>query len=181
MRSHDRRSSSVSLWRTLRVDAERDGASSVPAALLRAFGTVRFQAVVLVRVAAAMQRVSPVAASMVKYLNSVLTGCDVAAAARIGPGLRLYHPTGVVIGPDVVIGANCTVQQHATLGYGGSGSPKVHDDVVIGPGAVVMGALTIGRGARVGANAVVTKDIAPYELWAGVPARFLRRMPAPGE
>jgi serine O-acetyltransferase len=164
----------MSIRALLRADARRDGSQHLATAAVRALGTVRFQAVVLVRVAAWLHQRIPGAASLIKYLNSVLTGCDIAAASRIGAGLRLYHPIGVVIGPDVVMGTNCSVQQNVTLGYGGFGSPTLEDDVFVGPGAVILGGITVGQGARVGANAVVTTDIPSYQLWAGVPARFIR-------
>ena len=72
----------------------------------------------------------------------------------------LYHPTGVVIGPGCRVGARATIMQGVTLGSdavagGGGGSPAVGDDVFVGPGAALFGAIEIGDRVRIGANSVV--------------------------
>jgi serine O-acetyltransferase len=108
------------------------------------------------------------------------SGADIHPLATIGPGLFLPHSSGVVIGPDVVIGARARVHQGVTLGdpvHVGAGewtAARVGDDVTIGANAVVLGALTIGDGAVIGANSVVTADVAPGTVVAGSPARVLR-------
>jgi serine acetyltransferase len=85
--------------------------------------------------------------------------------AEIGAGLLLPHPIGVIIGQGVVIGENCTVQQHVTLGgnYGrvidGREMPMVGHDVAISGGAVVAGPIVVGDHAIIGANVVVTRDV----------------------
>lgn len=113
----------------------------------------------------------------VKQINHALTGADIAWQARIGSGLVLYHPTGVVIGPDVVIGADCVIQQGVTLGGLGSDehpatsqSPIVGSAVRFGAGSRALGPIRIGDGAEIGANAVVVKDVPPNCLAVGVPA-----------
>jgi serine O-acetyltransferase len=94
--------------------------------------------------------------------------------------LFLPHSTGVVIGPDVVVGSRARIYQGVTLGepvhLGGGhwSAPRVGDDVVIGAHVVVLGAVTIGDGAVIGANSVVTTDVAPGTVVAGVPARVVR-------
>jgi serine O-acetyltransferase len=108
------------------------------------------------------------------------SGADIHPLATIGPGLFLPHSAGIVIGPDVVVGARVRLYQGVTLGepvHQGAGvwaAPHVGDDVVIGAHAVVLGAVTIGDGAVVGANSVVTADVAPGTVVAGVPARPVR-------
>lgn len=105
------------------------------------------------------------------------SGAEIHPRATIGPGLFLVHSSGVVIGPDVVIGARCRIHQGVTLGepiHTGDGfwaAPKVGDDVVLGAHAVLLGQVSIGDRAMVGANAVVTTDVAPDTRVAGVPAR----------
>jgi serine O-acetyltransferase len=107
-------------------------------------------------------------------------GADIHPLATVGPGLFLPHSSGVVIGPDVVIGARVRIHQGVTLGdpvHVGAGewtAAKVGDDVTIGANAVILGAVTIGDGAVIGANSVVTSDVAPGTVVAGVPARVLR-------
>jgi serine O-acetyltransferase len=71
--------------------------------------TTRLQAVILFRIAQALHRVFPPLATVAKYVNMVVTGADIATAAAIGPGLQLFHPAGVVIGPECVAGARCTI------------------------------------------------------------------------
>jgi serine O-acetyltransferase len=108
------------------------------------------------------------------------SGADIHPLATIGPGLFLPHSTGVVIGPDVVVGSRARIYQGVTLGepvHLGDGrwtAPRVGDDVVIGAHVVVLGAVTIGDGAVIGANSVVTTDVAPGTVVAGVPARVVR-------
>ncbi|MGH8961064.1 MAG: serine O-acetyltransferase [Jatrophihabitantaceae bacterium] len=107
------------------------------------------------------------------------SGAEIHPLATIGPALHLVHSSGVVIGPDVVIGARARIHQGVTVGgpvHRGAGhwaSARIGDDVSLGAHAVVLGDLTIGDGAVVGANAVVTGDVAAGAHVAGVPARPL--------
>jgi serine O-acetyltransferase len=107
-------------------------------------------------------------------------GADIHPLATIGPGLFLPHSSGVVIGPDVVVGSRARIYQGVTLGEpvhvsGGEWTaPRIGDDVVIGAHAVILGAVHVGDGAVVGANSVVTADVAPGAVVAGVPARVVR-------
>jgi serine O-acetyltransferase len=106
---------------------------------------------------------------------SVVTGADIPLNCRIGGGLLLVHPNGIVIAPDVEIGPNCLLLQQVTLGYGGKlpGVPKVGGHVDIGAGAKILGGVTIGDHARIGANAVVLTDVPAGATAVGVPARIL--------
>jgi serine O-acetyltransferase len=146
--------------------------------------TVRAIATVLFRVSQACGARRPLLGYAVKQANHILTGADLAWQASVGPGLALYHPTGVVLGPDVVLGARCVLQQGVTLGAlrergvmadGRMDSPVLGDDVMVGAGARVLGPITIGNDSVVGANAVVLRDVPPAHLAVGVPARVTPR------
>ncbi len=138
--------------------------------------TTRLQAVILFRLAQALDRLLPPLAAVVKYMNLVVTGADIATAAAIGPGLQLFHPNGVVIGPECVLGARCTIMQGVTLGAGAAGSPTLGDDVFVGPGAKVFGRIRIEDRCVVGANAVVLEPMPSDSFVAGIPARVIKRI-----
>jgi serine O-acetyltransferase len=112
-----------------------------------------------------------------RWLSQVarwLTGIEIHPGATIGKRLLIDHGMGVVIGETAEIGDNVTLYQHVTLGGVSLDArkrhPTIEDDVVIGAGAAVLGPFTIGKGARVGANAVVLKAVAPGVTVVGVPA-----------
>lgn len=113
-----------------------------------------------------------------------LVGVHVPPQVAVGEDLRLPHSTsGVVVNHATTIGDRVTIFHNVTIGRGDihDGSGGVHggvvieDDVLLSVGAVVLASgpepLTIGRGAVVGANAVVTRSVPPGEVWAGAPAR----------
>jgi serine O-acetyltransferase len=92
---------------------------------------------------------------------SVVTGADIPLTCRIGGGLLIPHPNGIVIHPDAIIGVNCLIFQQVTVGARGRpGLPVIGGHVDIGAGAKILGPVKIGAHARIGANAVVVKDIA---------------------
>lgn len=103
-------------------------------------------------------------------------GCMVSLNATIGPGFSLPYPIGVVIGAGVKIGANCTVHQHVTLGGARMGDwkaghyPDIGDNVVLFAGAKIVGALTVGDNAVIGANAVVRGSVPADHIAVGIPA-----------
>lgn len=90
-------------------------------------------------------------------------GIELPPSTDVGPGLRLRHGVGLVVNPATVIGRGVLIRQGVTLGNRREARdcPVIEDDVEIGAGAVVIGAITIGRGARIGPNAVVVKDVPP--------------------
>lgn len=92
---------------------------------------------------------------------------------HFGSQLFLPHPFGIVVHAGVVLGDGCTLFQHVTIGETTTrpGVPVLGDDVVVGAGAVILGAIKVGDGARVGANAVVLDDVDADTIVVGNPAR----------
>lgn len=107
-------------------------------------------------------------------LWSVVTGADIPINCRIGGGLLLPHPNGIVIHPDCEIGPNCLIFQQVTLGTRRGGVPRIGGHVDIGAGAKLLGPITIGDHALIGANAVVLDDVPAGATAVGNPARILR-------
>ena len=123
-----------------------------------------FQAVVLHRVAHWFKRRRiPFLGPFFARLNLFLTGVDIGPGAVIGPGLRISHGTGLVIGGYAVLGARALLLHEVTIGSPSHGRvremPTIGDDVFIGAGAKVIGAITIGDRVTIGTNAVVTQDV----------------------
>ncbi len=127
-----------------------------------------------------LDRVMRARAILAHRLWSAVSGADVPLNSRIGGGLVLPHPSGVVVHPDAVIGPNCLLFQGVTIGGGGSrpGLPRLGGHVDVGAGAKVLGGVTIGDHARIGANAVVLVDVPAFGLAVGVPARVVEREPS---
>jgi serine O-acetyltransferase len=106
------------------------------------------------------------------------TGIEIHPAAKIGKGLFIDHGSGVVIGETAEIGDNVTLYQGVTLGGTGFATgkrhPTVQDNVTIGSGAKLLGPITIGHGAKVGANSVVIHDVPPNSTVVGNPGHPVR-------
>jgi serine O-acetyltransferase len=115
----------------------------------------------------------------VSELGRWLSGIEIHPGATIGKRLFIDHGTGVVIGETAVIGDDVTLYHGVTLGGIATGAtsgrrhPVIEDQTIIGAGAQVLGAITVGRGARVGANAVVVKDVPPGVTVVGIPAQVV--------
>lgn len=121
-------------------------------------------------------------ARWVSTVSRFLTGIEIHPAATIGKNFFIDHGMGVVIGETAEIGANVTLYHGVTLGgvsfNGGKRHPTLEDDVIIGAGAQVLGPITIGKGARVGANAVVVRAVPPDQTVVGIPAHTVDNLAA---
>jgi len=121
-------------------------------------------------------------ARMISQLSRFLTGIEIHPKAKIGKNLFIDHGMGVVIGETSEIGDNVTIYHMVTLG-GISPSvnsddqrnikrhPTLMDNVVVGSGAQILGPVVVGKNAKIGANAVVTKDVQENSVMVGIPAK----------
>ena len=116
-------------------------------------------------------------ARMVSQFTRWLTGIEIHPGARIGRRVFFDHGMGVVVGETAEIGDDVLIYHGVTLGgtslVRGKRHPTVGSRVIIGAGAKVLGAITVGDGARIGANAVVVADVAPGTTVLGIPARVV--------
>ncbi len=108
-----------------------------------------------------------------------LTGIEIHPGAQIGDGLFIDHGTGVVIGETAAIGNNVTIYQGVTLGgtgkQKGKRHPTVGNNVVVSTGAKILGNITIGDNARIGAGSVVLRDVPPNTTVVGIPGKIVIR------
>ena len=116
-------------------------------------------------------------ARMINHISRFLTAIDIHPGAKIGRNFFIDHGF-VVIGETAEIGDNVTMYQGSTLGgtnptngVGGKRHPTIGDDVIISVGAAILGPLVVGAGSRIGANAVVTKDVPEGATMVGIPAK----------
>jgi len=120
----------------------------------------------------------PLAPRLISLVTRSLTGIEIHPAARIGCGLFIDHGAGVVIGETADIGDGVTLYQGVTLGGTGFATgkrhPTVQDNVTIGSGAKLLGPITIGHGAKIGANSVVITDVPANSTVVGNPGHPVR-------
>jgi serine O-acetyltransferase len=114
-------------------------------------------------------------ARLISEYSRLLTLVEIHPGAKIGKKLFIDHGAGIVIGETAIIGDECVIYHGVTLGGVSFDQKKRHptlqDGVLVGAGAKVLGAITIGKNAKIGANSVVTKDVSPGVAVAGVPAK----------
>jgi serine O-acetyltransferase len=116
-------------------------------------------------------------ARFIAYLSRALTGIEIHPAAGIGRRFFIDHGMGVVIGETAIIGDDCTLYHGVTLGgtswQKGKRHPTLGDGVIVGAGAKILGPIAIGRGAKIGSNAVVVHEVPPMATAVGIPARVI--------
>jgi serine O-acetyltransferase len=116
---------------------------------------------------------------LLSQLGRLLTGVEIHPGARIGRGVFIDHGMGVVIGETAVIGDQCLLYQGVTLGGTGKQHGKRHptllDNVVVGAGAKVLGAITVGSNTRIGAGSVLLRDVGPDSTVVGIPGRVIHQ------
>jgi len=120
----------------------------------------------------------PIAPRAIAFASRAVTGVEIHPAARIGADFFIDHGSGVVIGETTEIGDRVTLYQGVTLGgtgfARGKRHPTVDDDVTVGSGAKLLGPVTVGHGAKVGANTVVIEDVPPNSTVVGNPGHPVR-------
>lgn len=137
------------------------------------------QAILAHRVAHALHEADvPLVPRLLAHTSRTLTGVEIHPAARVGNDFFIDHGSGVVIGETAEIGSRVTMYQGVTLGgtgfMRGKRHPTVEDNVTIGSGAKLLGPITVGHGAKIGANTVVIEDVPPNSTVVGNPGHPVR-------
>ena len=176
------------MWNNLRADTKRylkiiSGKNKIERILRLAF-TQEYYSVVIFRYGKWARGVKiPILGLILRLLYffmnkfiSILSGVEIWLDSEIEEGLLIAHYGGVYILAN--IGQNCTIAQQVVIGYKGAGqgpgTPTLGNNVYLGAGAKIIGKVVIGNSVRVGANAVVTKDVPDNATVVGVPARIVR-------
>jgi serine O-acetyltransferase len=167
------------LRRDVEMARDRDPAACgvAPAEIVATWPGI--QAVLAYRVAHALESLHvPLLPRAISFFSRAFTGVEIHPAADIGKGLFIDHGSGVVIGETAEIGDDVTLYQGVTLGGTGFATgkrhPTVQDNVTIGSGAKLLGPITIGHGAKIGANSVVITDVPPNSTVVGNPGHPVR-------
>jgi len=166
------------LRRDIRAVRERDPAARSTLEVLLCYPGVH--ALAFHRLAHAMWRSGwTIPARFLSHVSRFVTGIEIHPAAKLGPGLFIDHGMGVVIGETAEVGENVTLLQGVTLGGTSLKREKRHptlgNNVVVGAGAKIIGAFTIGAGSRIGAGSVVVREVPTNSVVVGVPGRVTYR------
>ena len=155
---------------------ERDPAATGPLEVLLVYPGVH--ALTLHRIASALHRAGlPLAPRILSQFTRWITGIEIHPAAQIATPCLIDHGMGVVIGETAKIGARCHLHQGVTLGGASrrrtQRHPMLGEDVLVGAGASLIGAISVGNGAKIGAGAVVVANVPPYATVVGVPGHIV--------
>jgi len=139
-----------------------------------------FQALVLHRISHKLWKLGlPLLPRVLSQLTRSLTGIEIHPGAKIGKGVFIDHGMGVVIGETTEIGNRCLLYQGVTLGGTGKDHGKRHptlsENVVVGAGAKVLGAISVGTNTRIGAGSVVVRDVEANSTVVGIPGRVVHQ------
>jgi len=171
------------ILREIRADVtaarDRDPAAQGVSSFEILTGWAGVQALLAHRVAHALREAGvPLAPRMIAYLSRAVTGVEIHPAAKIGPEFFIDHGSGVVIGETAEVGCRVTLYQGVTLGgtgfQRGKRHPTLGDNVTVGSGAKLLGPISVGDGAKVGANTVVVEDVPPHATVVGNPGHPVR-------
>ena len=165
----------------IQVARERDPAARNAFEVLLAYPGIH--ALIIHRIAQALSRRGMVVLPrLIAHLGRWLTGIEIHPRAQIGRRLFIDHGMGIVIGETAIIGDDCHLYQEVTLGGTSTRREKRHptleDHVVVGAGAKIIGAITIGSHTRIGAGSVVVSNVPPYATVVGVPGHIVAYMNA---
>lgn len=116
----------------------------------------------------------PVLPKLVELTLRMFFHSSIPYQVEIGPGVSFGHRQGIMMGKRVKIGARCKIRHQVTIAGGKGGGATIGDDVQIGAGAKIIGPIRVGNRARIGANAVVVKDVPDDATVVGIPARVVR-------
>ncbi len=139
-----------------------------------------FQAIVLHRISHKLWNIGiPLLPRILSQITRSLTGIEIHPGAKIGKGVFIDHGMGVVIGETTEIGNRCLLYQGVTLGGTGKNHGKRHptlaENVVVGAGAKVLGAINVGENTRIGAGSVVVRDVEADSTVVGIPGRIVHQ------
>tara|TARA_Y100001968_G_scaffold319466_1_gene351030 strand:+ start:318 stop:1070 length:753 start_codon:yes stop_codon:yes gene_type:complete len=139
-----------------------------------------FQALIIHRISHKLWRYKlPLIPRLLSHFTRILTGVEIHPGAKIGKGVFIDHGMGVVIGETSQIGNRCLLYQGVTLGGTGKDSGKRHptleENVVVGAGAKVLGAICVGTNTRIGAGSVVVKNVEANSTVVGIPGRVVHQ------
>ncbi len=163
-------------WADIQFTLARDPAAMSWLEVLLAYPGVH--ALMLHRISGALRRIgAPVLPRLLSHLGRWATGIEIHPGARIASPCLIDHGMGVVIGETARIGKRCHLHQGVTLGGTSTMRKRRHptfgDDVLVGANASIVGAVTIGAGARIGAGAVVVSNVPSYSTVVGVPGHVV--------